>query len=59
MAAKKRYGFVIDLARCIDCRACLVACSVENNVPMNHTRIWVHDLGVQGEFPALTRTFVP
>jgi tetrathionate reductase subunit B len=59
MATVKRYGFVIDVSRCIDCRACLVACSVENNVPMDHTRIWVHDLGVQGEFPALTRTFVP
>jgi tetrathionate reductase subunit B len=59
MATKKRYGFVIDVSRCIDCRACLVACSVENSVPMNHTRIWVHDLGVQGEYPALQRTFVP
>ena len=59
MASKKRYGFVIDVARCIDCRACLVACSVENNVPMNHTRIWVKDLGVQGAFPDLQRTFVP
>lgn len=59
MATKKRYGFVIDLSRCIDCRACMVACSVENNVPMNHTRIWVHDLGIQGEFPNLSRTFVP
>jgi tetrathionate reductase subunit B len=59
MATKRRYGFVIDLARCIDCRACLVACSVENNVPMNHTRIWVHDLGVQGQYPELTRAFVP
>ena len=56
---KKRYGFVIDVERCIDCRACLVACSVENNVPMNHTRIWVHDLGIQGTFPELSRTFVP
>jgi tetrathionate reductase subunit B len=59
MASKKRYGFVIDVARCIDCRACLVACSVENNVPMNHTRIWVKDLGVQGAFPDLQRSFVP
>jgi tetrathionate reductase subunit B len=59
MATKKRYGFVIDVSRCIDCRACLVACSVENNVPMDHTRIWVVDQGVQGEFPALQRTFVP
>jgi tetrathionate reductase subunit B len=59
MASKKRYGFVIDVGRCIDCRACLVACSVENNVPMNHTRIWVKDLGVQGAFPDLQRSFVP
>jgi len=59
MATKKRYGFVIDVSRCIDCRACLVACSVENDVPMNHTRIWVHDLGVKGEFPNLQHMFVP
>ena len=59
MANKKRYGFVIDVARCIDCRACLAACSVENNVPANHTRIWVFDQGVQGEFPNLARTFIP
>ena len=59
MADKKRYGFVMDLSRCIDCRACLVACSVENKVPMNHTRIWVKDLGVKGQFPNLQRTFVP
>jgi tetrathionate reductase subunit B len=32
---------------------------VENNVPMNHTRIWVKDLGVQGAYPDLARTFVP
>jgi len=59
MAAKNHYAFVIDVSRCIDCRACLVACSVENNVPENHTRIWVHDQGVQGEFPDLTRLFIP
>jgi tetrathionate reductase subunit B len=59
MAEKKRYGFVIDLERCIDCRACLVACRAENNVSIPNTRIWVHDLGVQGEFPILSRTFIP
>jgi tetrathionate reductase subunit B len=59
MATIKKYGFVIDVARCIDCRACMVACSVENKVPMDHTRIWVHDLGIKGEFPDLSRTFVP
>jgi len=59
MATKKHYAFVIDVSRCIDCRSCQVACSVENNVPMNNTRIWVNDLGVQGEFPKLERTFLP
>jgi tetrathionate reductase subunit B len=59
MATKKHYGFVIDVARCIDCRACLVACSVENRVPMNQTRIWVQDLGVQGDYPVLQHSFVP
>jgi tetrathionate reductase subunit B len=59
MATIKKYGFVIDVSRCIDCRACLVACSVENKVPNDYTRIWVQDLQVQGEFPDLTHTFVP
>jgi tetrathionate reductase subunit B len=59
MPTKNHYAFVIDVARCIDCRACLVACSVENQVPMSHTRIWVHDQGVQGEWPSLSRIFVP
>ena len=59
MAQKKRSGFVIDVSRCIDCRACLVACSAENNVGMKYTRIWVRDLGVKGEYPNLQRTFVP
>jgi tetrathionate reductase subunit B len=59
MTIKKRYGFVIDVSRCIDCRACLVACSVENKVPLENTRIWVHNLGLQGEFPDLQQTYVP
>jgi len=59
MATIKKYGFVMDVSRCIDCRACLVACSVENKVPQDNTRIWVQDLQVQGEFPNLSRTFVP
>ena len=59
MPQKNHYAFVIDVSRCIDCRACLVACSVENNVPLDHTRIWVQDQGVQGDWPDLKRTFIP
>jgi formate dehydrogenase iron-sulfur subunit len=54
-----KYGFLIDASRCIDCRACLVACSVENNVGMNNTRIWIHDTQVMGEFPDLKRYSAP
>lgn len=59
MPTNNHYAFVIDISRCIDCRACLVACSVENNVPMDHTRIWVYDQQVQGTWPNLSRKFVP
>jgi len=50
-----KYGFMIDASLCIDCRACLVACSVENNVSMKHTRIWINETGVQETFPDLKR----
>jgi formate dehydrogenase iron-sulfur subunit len=48
-----KYGFLIDASRCIDCRACMMACSVQNNVPMEHTRIWMKDTGIVGEYPDL------
>lgn len=54
-----KYGFLIDASRCIDCRACLVACSVENQVPMEHTRIWINETGVVGVFPELERYSAP
>lgn len=56
---RPQHGFVIDVSRCIDCRACLVACRAENAVPLGHTRIWVRDLSLRGTFPDLSRTFVP
>ncbi len=59
MPQKNHYAFVIDISRCIDCRACLAACSIENQVPNQHTRIWVKDPGLQGEYPKLKRIFVP
>jgi formate dehydrogenase iron-sulfur subunit len=48
-------AFLFDASRCIDCRSCMVACSVENKIDMNKTRIWVAGIGVKGEFPNLTR----
>jgi formate dehydrogenase iron-sulfur subunit len=46
---------LFDATRCIDCRACMVACSVENKIPVNKTRIWVAGVGLKGEYPNLER----
>jgi tetrathionate reductase subunit B len=51
--AEKRMGFVIIESRCIDCRACMVACSVENDVPVGYHRNWVNTEGPIGTFPDL------
>ncbi len=55
MAEIKHHAYLFDATRCIDCRACMVACSVENNIEMDKTRIWVAGVGVIGEFPNLKR----
>lgn len=51
----KQHAFLFDATRCIDCRSCMVACSVENKIAMNKTRIWVSGPGVMGQFPNLKR----
>jgi formate dehydrogenase iron-sulfur subunit len=56
MTEIKHHAFLYDATRCIDCRACMVACSVENNIPMDKTRIWVAGVGVTGQFPDLERS---
>jgi len=55
MTEIKHKTFLFDATRCIDCRACMVACSVENKIPMNKTRIWVAGIGLKGEYPNLER----
>jgi formate dehydrogenase iron-sulfur subunit len=59
MADTVPLAFLFDATRCIDCRACMVACSVENDVPMDDTRIWVSGRGVLGTFPDLQRATMP
>ncbi len=51
----KHKTFLFDATRCIDCRACMVACSVENKIEMDKTRIWVAGVGLKGEYPNLER----
>lgn len=56
--AKKRYGMVVDLRKCIGCEACTVACKAENGVSLGHFRTWVKKVE-SGTFPRVKKTFVP
>jgi len=40
----KKYGIVIDASRCIDCKACMIACKVENQLPTGYWRNWIRPL---------------
>jgi formate dehydrogenase iron-sulfur subunit len=59
MSEIKQHAYLFDATRCIDCRACMVACSVENNVPLTDSYIWVAGDGVIGEYPNLQRATMP
>ena len=52
----KRYAMSIDLARCIGCQACVVACKTENEVPLGHYRLRMRET-VVGKFPNLKGEF--
>jgi len=39
-----KYGIVIDGSKCIDCKACMIACKVENDVPEGYWRNWIRPL---------------
>ncbi|WP_376792671.1 4Fe-4S dicluster domain-containing protein [Thermoflexus sp.] len=53
-----RYGMVIDLSRCMGCRACMEACKVENNTPQ--AIFWMYVFRFEeGEFPNVRQWFMP
>ena len=53
-----RYGMVIDLDRCSGCRACMVACKVENNTPQ--ASFWMYAFRLEeGEYPSTQVWFMP
>ncbi|GMR09297.1 MAG: 4Fe-4S dicluster domain-containing protein [Anaerolineae bacterium] len=53
-----QYGMVIDLDRCTGCRACMVACKVENNTPQANFWMYVFRFE-EGEFPNTRVSFMP
>ncbi len=59
MATQTRYAFVIEVDRCIDCKACMVACDVEHRVTPGHHRNWVKASPLKGAFPDLRQDYLP
>lgn len=53
-----RYGMVIDLERCVGCRACMVACKVENGTPRGS--FWMYVFRIEeDEYPNAKIRFLP
>ena len=59
-AAKKapRWAMVMDLRKCIGCRACTVACKSENNVSLGRFRTVIQHKMI-GTFPNVTKVNLP
>jgi tetrathionate reductase subunit B len=53
-----RWAFIVDLRRCIGCRACTVACKAEFNVPIGAFRAAVYG-EVTGVYPNSEMHFLP
>jgi tetrathionate reductase subunit B len=58
MASSKRYAIAIDSRKCINCKACVVACRAENSVPVAHSRPWISE-EKRGTWPKLLAAFEP
>lgn len=48
-----RYAMAIDTKKCVGCSDCVVACQLENDVPVGYCRDWVTETTV-GSYPDLT-----
>jgi molybdopterin-containing oxidoreductase family iron-sulfur binding subunit len=53
-----RYGMVVDLDRCMGCRACMEACKIENNTPPASYFMYVFRFE-HGEYPSARVSFMP
>lgn len=45
----KKYGMLVDLATCIGCNSCVVACKMENDVPISKFNTWIESWDVDND----------
>ncbi len=57
-AKAPRWVMVMDLRKCIGCRACTVACKAENNVALGRFRTVIQEK-TTGTFPNVKKVFLP
>lgn len=57
-AKKPRWGFFIDLRKCVGCFACTVTCKTENDVPLGVFRNDVKTYE-SGDYPHVEKLFLP
>jgi len=48
-----RYTMAIDTKKCVGCSDCVVACQIENNVPIGYCRDWIVEV-TTGTYPNLS-----
>ena len=53
-----KYGMAIDLAKCMGCRGCMLACKMENGTPANHFFMYTFRF-TEGTYPATKVRFLP
>ncbi len=44
----KKYVMLADATRCINCKACVIACRAEWGTPLGHSRDWVREVEMEG-----------
>ena len=54
-----RYCLVVDLDKCIDCKACEVGCKIENQLPLGERWSRVLTCGPYGDYPNLSMYYLP
>ena len=58
MSPRIRYGFLVDLRRCMGCHTCSVVCKSENAVNLGVWRTWVKQIE-KGHTPNVKKSFLP